>query len=199
MSTFLAAIMVFVVIGIVSWPLFRRISAKADPGLFEDTEVRELLTQKDATLFAINELESDYEIGSLSKSDYQALRTKYEEKAVAIIKTVDELRSERGLDVATYIDDEIESQVLNLRAARNTPGADIEARVLKLRRTNRETPDGKSCPGCGAPLQHDAVFCSKCGITLSMKCPGCSASVSAEDVFCSRCGKVLNLKEARGS
>lgn len=196
MSTFLATIIVLAAIGVVSWPLFRRIGTKAGPGLFEDTEVRELLTQKDATLFAINELESDYEIGSLSKSDYQELRTKYEEKAVAIIKTVDELRSERGLDVASDIDDEIESQVLNLRAARNTPGADIEARVLKLRRTNKGIPDGKSCPGCGAPLQFDAVFCSKCGIALSMKCPGCSASVSAEDVFCSRCGKALNLKEA---
>lgn len=199
MSTFWAAFIVLAAIGIVSWPLFRRIGTKTDPGLFEDTEVSELLTQKDATLFAINELESDYEIGSLSQSDYQELRNKYEEKAVALIKTVDELRIERGLDVASGIDDEIESRVSSLRAARRTTEADVEDRVLKLRRTNKETPDAKSCPGCGAPLQPDAVFCSRCGSSLSMKCPGCSAGISAEDVFCFRCGMALRHGEARGS
>lgn len=192
MITFLAAIIWLAAIGTVSWPLFRRIGSKTDPGLFEDTEVNELLTQKDATLFAINELESDYEIGSLSKSDYQELRNKYEEKAVAIIKTVDEIRSERGLQEISAFDDEIEARVLNLRAARSTTEADIEARVLKLRRTNKGTPDGKSCPGCGALLQPDAVFCSRCGVAQSMKCPGCSAQVRAEDRFCLRCGIALS-------
>ncbi|GEM_PF-2763957 len=192
MSTFLAVIMVLIAIGIVSWPLLRRISLKTRPGLFEDTEVSELLTQKDATLFAINELESDYEIGSLSQGDYQELRNKYEEKAVALIKTVDELRSERGLDVASQIDEEIEARVSSLRAAGSSTEAIIEARVAKLRRANNERPNGKSCPACGAQVESDAQFCSRCGLTLSMKCPGCSAQVSAEDRFCSRCGTVLS-------
>ncbi|MDO8687200.1 MAG: zinc ribbon domain-containing protein [Dehalococcoidales bacterium] len=192
MSTFLAAFVVFAAIGIVSWPLFRRIGSKTAPGFFEDTEVSELLTQKDATLFAINELESDYEIGSLSQGDYQELRGKYEEKAVALIKTVDELRSGRGLDAASDIDDEIEARVLSLRAARSTTEQDIEARVLNLRSTKKVTPDGKACPGCGAQLQPDAVFCSRCGVTLSMKCPGCSAQVRAGDLFCLRCGMALS-------
>ena len=199
MITFLSAVVVLGAIGIVSWPLLRGNSAKNGPGLFEDTEVSELLTQKDATLFAINELESDYEIGSLSRGDYQALREKYEEKAVAIIKTVDELRSERGLDEVSHINEEIEAKVSSLRSTRSTTEADIEARVSKLRRAKNEAPNGTSCPACGARVESDAQFCYRCGITLSMKCPGCSEQVSAEDLFCSRCGKALNLREAQGS
>ncbi|MEK7354568.1 MAG: zinc-ribbon domain-containing protein [Chloroflexota bacterium] len=191
MITFLAAIMVLAAICVVSWPLLRRISVKSGPGLFEDTEVSELLIQKDATLFAINELESDYEIGNLSQGDYQELREKYEEKAVALIKTVDELRSDRGLQEISSFDEEIEAQVSSLRAARSTTEADIETRVSRLRRAKNGAPNGTSCPACGARVESDAQFCYRCGITLSMKCPGCSAQVSAEDSFCSRCGTAL--------
>ena len=199
MITFLAAIMILTAIGIVSWPLLKGVRTQRGPALLEDSEVSELLTQKDATLFAINELESDYEIGSLSQGDYQELRNKYEEKAVALIKTVDELRSERGLQEISSFDEEIEVKVSNLRVARSMTEADIETRVSKLRRANNEAPNGTSCPACGARVESDAQFCYRCGITLSMKCPGCSARVSAEDIFCSRCGKALNLREARGS
>ena len=196
MITFLAAIMVLAAIGIVSWPLLRKAGANNSPVLLEDAEVSELLTQKDATLFAINELESDYEIGSLSQGDYQELREKYEEKAVALIKTVDELRSERGLDVVSQIDEEIEAKVANLRRARSTTESDIEVRVSKLRRASMGTPNSKSCPACGAQIESGARFCSRCGITLSIECPGCSKQVSPVDVFCSRCGAALNLREA---
>ena len=191
MITFVAAIVVLTAIGIVSWPLLRGEGTKRGPALLQDFEVSELLTQKDATLFAINELESDYEIGSLSKGDYQELRTKYEEKAVALIKTVDELRSESGLGEKSHIDEEIEARVSSLRANRSTTESDIEARVSKLRHANKGMPNSISCPACGAQIEFGARFCSRCGITLSMKCPGCSAQVSAEDRFCSRCGKVL--------
>ena len=190
MINFLAAIVVLGAIGIVSWPVLRGINTKNSHGL-EDTEVSELLSQKDAALFAINELESDYEIGSLSQGDYQELRKKYEEKAVALIKTVDELRNESGLDEISHIDEEIEARVSSLRRAKNTTEQDIEARALNLRRT-KGMPDGKACPGCGLPLQPDAVFCSRCGVALSMKCPGCSAQVRAGDLFCLRCGMALS-------
>src|SRR3990172_6688163 len=144
MITFVAAIVVLTAIGIVSWPLLRGAGTKRGPALLQDFEVSELLTQKDATLFAINELESDYEIGSLSKNDYQELRKKYEEKAVALIKTVDDLRSERGLDEVSYIDEEIEARVSSLRAARRSTEAIIEARASKLRRSNKGTQAEKS-------------------------------------------------------
>ncbi|MFH0941989.1 MAG: zinc-ribbon domain-containing protein [Chloroflexota bacterium] len=180
MITFLAAIMVLAAIGIVSWPLLRGTGAKNGPGLFEDTEVSELLAQKDTTLFAISELESDYEIGSLSQSDYRELRKKYEEKAVALIKTVDELKRARGFQGINHIDEEIEVRVLGLRGAK------------------KGTPEGKYCPGCGAQFEADDQFCSRCGAALNAKCPGCSAQVSAEDRFCFRCGAALSTAGKRG-
>ncbi len=198
MIIFLAAIMAFTAIGIVSWPLLRKISVKSSPVLLENTEVSELLTQKDAALFALNELKSDYEIGSLSQSDYQELRKKYEEKAVAIIKTVDELRGELGLEVVSQVDEEIEVKVASLRAARNSNKIPVEARVSKLRRASMDKPDGKSCPGCGTTVVPGSLFCSRCGAALNMTCPGCSAPVTMEDVFCSRCGMALSNRGIAG-
>ncbi|MBI4188464.1 MAG: zinc-ribbon domain-containing protein, partial [Chloroflexi bacterium] len=188
---------VLAAIGIVSWPLLKRIGATNGPGLSEDTEVAELLTQKDAALFAINELESDYEIGSLSQGDYQELRKKYEEKAVALIKTVDELRNERGYDEASRIAEEIEARVSSLRATKNTAEPDIEARVARLRREHKVKPDGKSCLACGAQIESGDQFCSHCGAALSRICPGCSAQVSSEALFCFRCGLALSNEEKR--
>jgi len=176
MIVFWIALVVFASIGVVAWPLVRGIGDKNGTKLVEDIEVSETLAQKDAALLAINELESDYEMGNLSQDDYRELRKKYEEQAVALLKTVDDLRSERALDTANHIDEEIEARVSRIRGARRArAGAAADA-----------------CPGCGAPVQADDMFCSGCGSALGTKCPGCSAAVSAVDRFCFRCGATLD-------
>ncbi len=202
MITFLAAIVVLASIGMVSWPLVRGIGGRNGPRLVEDTEVSEMLAQKDATLFAISELESDYNMGNLSQGDYRELRQKYEEKAVALLKTVDELRSERGLDTVTSIDEEIESRVSSLRAAKDTGEPDVEAPAAKMpviKRGGRGKAISKPCPGCGAQLEVDDLFCFRCGAALSAKCPKCSAEVDADDQFCFHCGAALNTGGNRGA
>lgn len=195
MITFIAVIVVLASISIVSWPLLKGIGRGNGLRLVEDTEVSEALAQKDATLFAISELESDRETGSLSQSDYQELRQKYEEKAMALIKTLDELQGELGPGGVSSLDDEIEARVSEMRSTRTTD-QDIEDRVRHLRgqRDRRIAATGKSCPSCGAPIQPDATFCSSCGADLSARCPNCSGTISTDDRFCPRCGAALNAK-----
>lgn len=174
MTTFVAIVIVAVSMLIVGWPLFRR--PAGGPRLVEDTEVSELLAQKDSTLLAISELEADHEMGALSKGDYEELRQKYEERAVALMKTTDQLQSERGLGVSQDFDHE------------------IEARVSNLRRGRKKAAPADRCNACGAQTLPEDVFCSKCGASLRLTCPGCAASVAAEDSFCARCGAAM--KEA---
>ena len=193
MITFFAVIVVLASIGVVSWPLLKGIGRGNGFRLVEDSEVSEALAQKDATLFAINELKSDRETGSLSQSDYQELRQKYEEKAVALLKTVDELRTEHGLDEMSQLDEEIEARVSEMRSTRTTD-RDIEDMVANLRgaKRGREAATDKSCPSCGAPVQPGALFCARCGVALNAKCPGCSSAVGIDDRFCPRCGTALS-------
>lgn len=179
MITFFAVIIILAAVGIVSWPLLKGTGSRNSAQMVEDSGVSELLAQKDNVLFAINELESDYETGSLSKNDYQELREKYEEKAVGLIKTVDEMKIELGIVETSPVDDEIEVEIARLRRARKTSG-------------NRD-----SCSVCGAKIVADALFCSHCGTVLSAKCPSCSAKVKPEDLFCARCGMALSKRDKR--
>ena len=176
MIEFFVAVMVLTAIGVVVWPLVRKIGDGKAPGLVEDTELGEMLAQKDAALLAISELEADYEMRNLSQDDYVELRRKYEEQAMALLKSVDELRSERVIDTANRIDEEIEVMVTRIRGARD----------------GRKIAGGNACPTCEAPVLPDAAFCSGCGIALGTRCYACSAAVSADDRFCFRCGAALN-------
>src|SRR3990167_6152969 len=98
MITFIAVLIMVGSIGVAGWPLLRGIGGSNKSRLVEDMELSEMLAQKDTALLAISEVESDYEMGSLSRNDYEDLRKKYEEKAVGLIKTTEELLSERGLN-----------------------------------------------------------------------------------------------------
>jgi formylglycine-generating enzyme required for sulfatase activity/DNA-directed RNA polymerase subunit RPC12/RpoP len=55
-----------------------------------------------------------------------------------------------------------------------------------------KTPDNKNtvspCPSCGVSNKVDALFCVRCGKSLSRKCPECSEKVSINMNFCSKCG-----------
>jgi predicted nucleic acid-binding Zn ribbon protein len=199
MITFWASIIVLISIGLVAWPLLKGTSGRI-PQLVEDTEVSELLSQKDATLFAISELESDFNMGNLSQSDYQELRHKYEEKAVALMKTADGLRSEREVESVDGIDKEIEARVAFLRAARDTDTLDVAAspaNIPAVKKGGRRKTAGKACPACGAPLEADDQFCFRCGAASSAKCPGCGAEIGADDQFCFKCGAVLDSRRDR--
>lgn len=199
MITFFAMIMLLASLGVVSWPLMRGTGGKGRPLSVEDSEMSGMLVQKDETLFAISELEADYEMGTLSAADYRELRSKYEEKAMALIKNVDALRDERGVEGTNNIDEEIEAAVSSLRA-RTTRAPVAEAPSPKMpvfQERGQSEAVNKSCHGCGAQLKADDLFCSRCGTALSKKCPGCSATVASGDGFCFRCGAALTTRGDR--
>lgn len=77
----------------VSWPLlFGNPSPEEDASTDgEDSVLDQLLAQKDATYSAIKELQFDHAMGSLSKQDYQELVARYEDRAVALLKTIEDV------------------------------------------------------------------------------------------------------------
>ena len=81
----------------VSWPLLFGNPSPAEGASTddEDSVLDQLLAQKDATYSAIKELQFDHAMGILSKQDYQELAARYEDRAVALLKTIEDV-SRRG-------------------------------------------------------------------------------------------------------
>jgi len=47
------------------------------------------------------------------------------------------------------------------------------------------------CRQCGAQMEQDAHYCSRCGYKLTAFCPKCGSRLNPESQFCTRCGLQL--------
>jgi len=56
------------------------------------------------------------------------------------------------------------------------------------------SPNGATCPGCGAPAPAGTKFCNNCGsrietpVAQNSFCPGCGTQLSPGTKFCNNCG-----------
>lgn len=185
-----------------------------------DSGLSDLLSEHDAVLQALRDLDFDYRLGKLSDQDYQALRAQYTARGVAILQQLDAatgLAGETGV-----LDEEIEAQVRRLRerpapevAVPAEPAAvsleeaiEEEVRKLRARPAPAAAPSGKPrpvtrttsveagptagrCPDCGQPYLSGDRFCARCGRALARTCPSCGAAADPEARFCAQCGAKL--------
>jgi len=173
MVTLLSILLVAAAFTIVGLPLLRPKPLRKALAPTPDPRMAELLSQKEALYASIRELDFDFSIGNLSETDYRELKQRYEEKAVYLLKSIDDLEKELEADLSSE-ETAIEREVLRLRRSR--AGADIQEAV---------------CPKCGAASALSANFCWKCGTPLGLSCPQCQAKCSPNDRFCYQCGAPL--------
>jgi len=175
------ALMALAAMAAVLWPILKR-HELVDNTLVEDTELGEVLAKKDAALLAIDELEADFRMGNLSEVDYSQLRTKYDEQAMAALRSVDEARGERVLSDEDHFDALIKAQVARRRQARKP--------VLAVQAV------ASGCPSCGQRLVPGAAFCAYCGTPAANTCHACAAEVGPDARFCAHCGTALGAVPA---
>lgn len=89
MEYLIGAILVFLAVSPVVMPFFRL--SEGPPPESENTELQELLAEKQTLYAAIKELEFDHQAGKLSLDDYQQTRYSYELRAVALFEQIDGL------------------------------------------------------------------------------------------------------------
>lgn len=196
----LTALLAVLTFGFVGYPLLR--PRRAEPAVDPVAdELEELVVKRDETLAAIKELEFDYESGSLSEEDYQAMEERYRERAIAILRDIDQWQA--GETAA----DAIERQVAALRQAQDNAlrratgpseetGAsdEVERRVQELRQARRASQPpaieaAAFCHNCGAAVREGARFCPSCGTALAERhCAQCGALLQLDDRFCAQCG-----------
>lgn len=188
----------------VAWPLLTGKSPQdAQEGAPEEgSPLEDLLVQKEATYAAIKELEFDHAMGNLSNRDYEELADRYEDKAVALLKIIDEASEREGPfgAIASAPPVVVGVQIGRPRGGRLEDA--IEREVAAMRQPKKHRGDlpapaaGSGCPGCGAPLRNPAAaFCPKCGTSLQLRCPVCGEPAEESDRFCSACGGPLARHE----
>jgi double zinc ribbon protein len=161
----IAAILVgFAVLAVVLDPLLRNAAPQAQTAI-EPEDLEE--TPKGIALAALREIEFDRATGKLSDEDYNALKAKYSQEALAL------LRAEENALAAEAAPDKIEAMV--------------EARVRVLR------AGPKTCQRCGPRPEADAIFCSNCGDRLAGggRCVACGAALNPDGRFCESCGAAV--------
>lgn len=140
-----------------------------------DEESQELRFKRDTTYAMLKELEFDYKSGVLTEADYRDLEDRYKRRGISILKDIDSLAGDAGIDAAiekrgsrlrrkqpANISDEIEDKITGLRQRK--PGSvpdEIEDKIRSLRQGK-----GRFCPQCGTGHQPEALFCAHCGAKL---------------------------------
>ena len=132
MTVFFSVALAVLTIAFVAYPFFKETAPAVDAA--EDEKLKELQSRRDTAYSMLKELEFDFQSGILTEEDYRDLESRYKQKAISILKDIDNM--EAGDDV----EDEIEKQVRELRS-----GA------------------GCFCSQCGTRCQKDARFCFRCG------------------------------------
>jgi len=63
--------------------------------------------------------------------------------------------------------------------------------MIQKRRVSKDV----NCSECGALLETNQFFCSKCGFQVNkVDCPSCGEKVRMGDMFCSSCGTQIQIK-----
>lgn len=167
MEIVLIALLVIGIIAFIAYPLFRPARGKLAAS---ENALDALIAQRDATYDALRDLDFDFQLGKLSKVDYDALRDKYKARAAYILQQIDTLT---GMRVGTNGKDaeaQIEEQVAQLRRAKTTAAKEetlprtpdaVEAEIARVRALRKA--GGGFCTQCGTPYQGGDKFCAKCG------------------------------------
>ena len=158
-----------VALGFVLYPLFvasgdlpRRLAGSRAP----------VVSSGDAAVDVLREIEFDRATGKLSDSDYEALRSRYTERALAELRARDSIAAVAATPVSAGAGDDVMDVA--------------EAAVRRQRARMHE------CVACGPRPEPDAVYCSDCGRYLPGSCAGCGAAVNEPGArFCPGCGATL--------
>lgn len=133
---------------------------------------------------AIKELELDHAMGKISTDDYGEIRTRYRERAVRVLRQLDQgetyrsqieadlkaRRAARGLSTAPKVS--VAEKPTSDVSAPGVDGADKPtvpsqsaepAKALPAAIASDSAAGPRACPGCTTHNDADAVFCKKCG------------------------------------
>lgn len=139
----------------------------------EATKKQKLIDQKKAVYTAIRTLDSDFQMGKLSKDDHRTLRNQLVQEAVPILKQLEELDGTASDPILPVADNNIEVIEVQLKP--------------KSLKANKKIADENLCKICNGKfnLAEDIKQCEKCSSFFHSKCweeyEGCNQPGCARD------------------
>jgi len=152
---------------LVLWLVFEPVLSPRGGGAPLPEPEAEEETRRGVALLALKEIEFDRATGKLSDTDYDSLKARYSQEALAA------LEADEGTVDSGDPEDLIAARLRQLRAA---PASG--------------QPAPPPCPMCGPRPEPDALFCSTCGQALTMAafCSSCGSALPPDSQFCAACG-----------
>ncbi len=175
MREFIVALLAVATFVFVAYPMLLR---KRKPVVVSDAsgELQELYSQRNTTYSMLKELEFDRSSGVLTDEDYRDLESRYKDKAVSILKGIDDRASDgledeverrvrrfrRGKTASRNMSEEIEGRVRQYRAGHSDP-----KQAKQMEQTVQTVSDrGEFCFQCGRQARDIDRFCRYCGAKL---------------------------------
>jgi hypothetical protein len=172
-SIFLILALLVLVGFFVSRPFFEK---KAKAVTKEEHDLSALLAEKERTLNALAELETDFTLGKIPEEEYPVQRKLLLQHGADVLQRLDALQGES-------LSQEAEKHLDAAVAARRLSGAETAAgagngngihpddpmeALIASRRRNRQGKAAGFCYKCGRPLQQSDRFCPKCGTAIEV-------------------------------
>ncbi|HSR66922.1 MAG TPA: hypothetical protein VLU25_03180 [Acidobacteriota bacterium] len=90
MELLIAAILFIAVVLYVAFPVLFDEEAKAEPAFPVDKR-EQLLAEKEQLILNLKDIEMDYKMEKLSDEDYQRLKQEFEQRAIDVLRRLDEV------------------------------------------------------------------------------------------------------------
>jgi hypothetical protein len=154
-SLFLALALILLVVAFVARPI---IDGRLHPESDSASPLDSLITQREAVLTELRELDFDHSTGKVGDEDYAAQRARLLAHGAEVLKALDQAPSVGHNGHSEPVDDEIERLV----AARRKGSAKAKAAPAVA------APGSHFCTQCGKPIQPNDKFCASCGAKVSL-------------------------------
>lgn len=142
------------VIGFVFQPLFSAHKQLVyTPG--REKRQNKLLEEREMLFEALRELDFDYKMGKVEKTDYLQTRPRYAARAIDLMKAIEKESSQFG---------EVEDRIEKVEDR-------IEKEIIAIRNISKRKSSSQSvaCTNCKVIVPSNARFCPQCGISISQE------------------------------
>lgn len=145
-SVLLALALLLLVIAFVARPFMERVTQST-----RLADTNDLVTQREAVLIELRELDFDHSTGKVADDDYQTQRSRLVSKGSEILRNLDQLQITANESSTT---EDLDAEIEQLIAARRS------AKPLQSSVSN-------TCPQCHKPIRAADKFCPSCGTKLT--------------------------------
>lgn len=141
---------------------------------------------------AIKELELDHSMGKVSAEDYGEIRTRYRERAVRVLRQLDQGESYRAQIEADLAARRVARGLPSKPAKAPAPSADATPASTEESREPEATVSGDASAKATEPEPSSTPSAEKATPTAASGCSACGTANDADARFCKGCGAKLS-------